>query len=179
MYSRNYSHYTKTQKTNIIPKRRDKVLVIVETPDNKFLYVQDSNTSEWAYIVGGCKAKTTPLQNAVKEFHEETNDALELSEDRFEYLQKFYTTFRPPELLRLDKLEKIRVTSHFHVFRIRLNIEECSILSNKYYINKDNVSNENVETKNIMFAKRTDSIWTKEPVWNFMDKIVYQKINNT
>lgn len=164
-------------------KRRDKVLLLVETHDNRFLYVQDHKTSEWAYIMGGCKAHSIPLHNAIREFHEETNHALELPAHRFNYVNTFRTSFRPPELLHQDHKEDIRVTSHFHVFHVKLDDHETHQIIHGFHSNAHNSSQypslENTETKNVMFTTRCNPIWSTEPIWDFMDLVVYRNIRCT
>jgi len=134
--------------------------------------VQDKRTSEWAYIMGGCKNYYNPIVDAVREFREETNNCLLLNSTRFNYSKTFRTSYRPPELLQQDKKEHIYVTSYYHVFEVILNENEVNDLLINYH---NNTSND--ETKDILFSHQNAPIWsiTKYNLWSFMN-IVYKFI---
>lgn len=152
--------------------RRDKVLLIVRTNDDRLLFVQDVRTSEWGYITGGCKGNSTPFEDAIREFEEETNNCLHLERHRFRYLKTFTTLFRPTELLIQDKKEKKQIRSYYHVFCIKLSKDEETALLTNYTIR-----GVNKETKNIVFKKNNDSFFNeKNVIWNFMKQVVFKCI---
>ena len=121
--------------------RRDKILIVAMTRNGEKLYVQDENTSEWCYITGGCKGPDyNPLSNAYREFHEETSNSLKIEKSRFKYIKTIRTTYRPENLLKIDKKEDKQIVSYYHVFYLYLdNNEKNELIFN--FTSNDEISN--------------------------------------
>jgi 8-oxo-dGTP pyrophosphatase MutT (NUDIX family) len=84
---------------------RNKVLVVPYvmscTFEPHFVMVKDRQTNEWGFISGGVKKNESPIQAAYREVKEETSGVLNLALRPNGF--KFVTSYRPPELLMIDK----------------------------------------------------------------------------
>lgn len=105
---------------------RRKVLVVPYTSSGKVLMVQDRRTKEYGFVSGGVKNHETYLQSAIRELKEETF----INNKHLHFVRTFKTSYRPPELLAIDKKRKERVTSTYYIYSCKIN-EKTDLISFK------------------------------------------------
>lgn len=104
----------KSQKTIT----RYKVLVVPFVVSSfgtcSFVMVRDRKTNEWGFISGGVKQGETYIDAARRELAEESSNLLFMHTIRPSFF--FNTTYRPPELKRMDERRHETVQSVYAVF---------------------------------------------------------------
>ena len=107
---------------------RNKVLVVpyvlVKTASNNttkpsFVMVKDRKTKEWGFISGGVKKGEHSDDAARRELREETSNILILP-DLYD-THAFVSTYRPPELLKMDKRRDEFVISSYKMYAFSLS----------------------------------------------------------
>ena len=102
---------------------RKKVLIIPYIGQNmeKVLMVSDVKTNEWGFISGGVKKHESSFQAAERELTEETSGIFRNIDVRRSKVDVFYTLYRPPELLKIDKTRNEIVRSMYTVYMYELD----------------------------------------------------------
>lgn len=153
---------------------RNKVLVVpyilVKTTSNNtkpsFVMVKDRKTKEWGFISGGVKKGEHSDDAARRELREETSNILILPD--FYDTHAFISTYRPPELLKMDKRRDEFVISSYKMYAFALSETPVdgvyaknlgNYLKNSFY--------ENNEVIDIDLKPYTEY----ENVWSFSDDV--------
>jgi 8-oxo-dGTP pyrophosphatase MutT (NUDIX family) len=89
--------------------------------------VKDKQTNEWGFISGGVKKNETPLQAAQREIQEETSGVLKLTLQADAY--NFVTSYRPPELLKIDRRRNEVVHSMYTMYMVNCTADDVSRLN--------------------------------------------------
>jgi len=112
---------------------RRKVLIIPSIGE-KVLMVKDVRTDEWGFISGGVKKKESSFQAAERELAEETSGLFTKIDASKSKINVFYTLYRPPELLKIDKARREIVRSMYTVYMYEM--ESLPTLSH-FFPNKE------------------------------------------
>lgn len=102
---------------------RKKVLIVPYIGKNmdKVLMVKDVKTSEWGFISGGVKKHESSFQAAERELSEETSGILRHIDVKRSKVDVFYTLYRPPDLIKIDKNRNEIVRSMYTVYMYELH----------------------------------------------------------
>lgn len=153
---------------------RNKVLVVpyvlVKNASNNtvpsFVMVKDRKTKEWGFISGGVKKGEHSDDAARRELREETSNILVLP-DCFD-THAFVSTYRPPDLLKMDMRRDELVISSYNMYVFSLteapvdhthSLHICQHLKHSF--------SENNEVVDIDLRPYTDY----ENVWSFSDDV--------
>lgn len=143
---------------------RNKILVVPYVMcklEPHFVMVKDKQTNEWGFISGGVKRNETALQAARRELIEETSGVLNLNlSNGF----KFVTSYRPPELLEIDKRRNESVHSLYTMYLVRCTKTDLSKLGS-FAPNK--------EIAEIRIAPFRDF----QRVWTFCEDVYHQHVS--
>lgn len=114
---------------------RQKVLIVPYMGKNmdNVLMVKDIKTSEWGFISGGVKKNESSFQAAERELAEETSGILRNIDVKRSKVDVFYTLYRPPDLLKIDKSRNEVVRSMYTVYMYEMQEPVCleKFVSNK------------------------------------------------
>ena len=98
---------------------RRKVMIIPYVSDGRVISVQDKKTGEWGFISGGVKRMENYMDAAMRELKEETSGILTDIPSFYRRIE-FATTYRPPELLKVDKKQNVTIKSTYHIYLFKV-----------------------------------------------------------
>ena len=125
--------------------------------------VKDVRTNEWGFISGGVKKEESYFQAAERELAEETSGLMTRIDPKKACIDVFYTLYRPPELLKIDKSRREIVRSMYTVYMYE--IENAPML-HRFFPNKE------VNEINIKPFSEFSNVWT------FCDDFYKTRLNN-
>jgi 8-oxo-dGTP pyrophosphatase MutT (NUDIX family) len=126
-----------------------------------FVMVKDKQTNEWGFISGGVKKHETPLQAAHREMQEESSGVLKLAIQVEAY--NFVTSYRPPELLKIDQRRNEIVHSMYTMYMVNCTADDVSLLSS--FVPNDEV----VDIRVAPFSEFSH-------VWTFCDDVYHTHV---
>lgn len=153
---------------------RRKVIVVPfvrEGPKTiKFMVVKDRKSKEWTFITGGCKARETDVQAAMRELKEETRNVLGLHIDAFcdrANSFQFRTAYRELKEFQEDKLRNERVLTQYTVFALdATDLGDVAAMRNAFR-NTKNMRGAYNENTDLNF-ETLESFANKAHVWKFI-----------
>lgn len=118
---RKRSGYTPTHATRIVTRKKVLIIPYIGKNMDRVLMVKDVKTNEWGFISGGVKKHESSFQAAERELSEETSGILRHIDVKRSKVDVFYTLYRPPDLLKIDKSRNEIVRSMYTVYMYEID----------------------------------------------------------
>lgn len=115
------AHNNHHNNTRLVTRKKVLIVPYIGKNIDKVLMVKDVKTSEWGFISGGVKKHESSFQAAERELSEETSGILRNINVKRSNVDVFYTLYRPPDLLKIDKSRNEIVRSMYTVYMYELD----------------------------------------------------------
>lgn len=138
----------------------------------RFLMFQDTKSSDWSFVSGGCKKTEDAYTCANRELYEESKRTLEMKHMVNMFSYQFTSKWAPPEHKKQHLDRKLDVTTHFNVFIVKLPFVTEQQLSAfvSAYRKKSKKAGVFDETKDAAFLTVPEVIYQRtHRIWEFMN----------